>query len=103
MERARGCFRHLKRMFQELEECRAFELLKVQTLHKLGGLGSEGLSSQPKHCHVSHGRRTFGEISRPMSANLGRVGLFVNPEELLLHVLLQVSCVNLRSKGFLAT
>ncbi|GAB2209722.1 hypothetical protein Drorol1_Dr00026945 [Drosera rotundifolia] len=25
---ARGCFRHLKTMFQELEECRAFELLK---------------------------------------------------------------------------
>ena len=30
MERARGCFRHLRTMFQELEECRAFELLKVQ-------------------------------------------------------------------------
>ncbi|XP_028795937.1 RNA helicase aquarius [Neltuma alba] len=25
---AKGCFRHLKTMFQELEECRAFELLK---------------------------------------------------------------------------
>ena len=30
MRRARGCFRHLKTMFQELEECRAFELLKGQ-------------------------------------------------------------------------
>jgi len=30
LEKARGCFRHLKRMFQELEECRAFELLKGQ-------------------------------------------------------------------------
>eukprot|EP00803_Ostreobium_quekettii_P001943 evm.model.scf_2381.2 EVM.evm.TU.scf_2381.2 scf_2381:10191-21993(-) len=30
MEKARGCFRHLKTMFQELEECRAFELLKGQ-------------------------------------------------------------------------
>ena len=29
MEKARGCFRHLKIIFQELEECRAFELLKV--------------------------------------------------------------------------
>ena len=29
LEIARGCFRHLKTMFQELEECRAFELLKV--------------------------------------------------------------------------
>jgi len=29
LERARGCFRHLRTMFQELEECRAFELLKV--------------------------------------------------------------------------
>lgn len=29
MEKARGCFRHLKTIFQELEECRAFELLKV--------------------------------------------------------------------------
>lgn len=29
MEKARGCFRHLRTMFQELEECRAFELLKV--------------------------------------------------------------------------
>lgn len=29
MERARGCWRHLRTMFQELEECRAFELLKV--------------------------------------------------------------------------
>ena len=32
MERARGAFRHLKTMFQELEECRAFELLKVRLL-----------------------------------------------------------------------
>uniref|UniRef100_A0A7S3R311 Intron-binding protein aquarius n=1 Tax=Dunaliella tertiolecta TaxID=3047 RepID=A0A7S3R311_DUNTE len=30
MARARGCFRHLRTMFQELEECRAFELLKGQ-------------------------------------------------------------------------
>ena len=30
MRRARGCFRHLKTMFTELEECRAFELLKGQ-------------------------------------------------------------------------
>lgn len=28
MRYAKGCFRHLKTMFQELEECRAFELLK---------------------------------------------------------------------------
>lgn len=28
MRAAEGCFRHLKTMFQELEECRAFELLK---------------------------------------------------------------------------
>ncbi|KAJ0987357.1 hypothetical protein J5N97_005713 [Dioscorea zingiberensis] len=28
MRAAKGCFRHLSRMFQELEECRAFELLK---------------------------------------------------------------------------
>ncbi|KAL5192903.1 RNA helicase aquarius [Glycine soja] len=28
MRAAMGCFRHLKTMFQELEECRAFELLK---------------------------------------------------------------------------
>jgi len=28
MRRARGCFRHLKAMFAELDECRAFELLK---------------------------------------------------------------------------
>lgn len=28
MRSAKGCFRHLKTMFQELEECRAFELLK---------------------------------------------------------------------------
>ena len=32
MERARGCWRHLRTMFQELEECRAFELLKVAPL-----------------------------------------------------------------------
>ncbi|KAG9456332.1 hypothetical protein H6P81_000840 [Aristolochia fimbriata] len=30
MRAAKGCFRHLKTMFQELEECRAFELLKSQ-------------------------------------------------------------------------
>lgn len=30
MEAARGCFRHLRTMFTELEECRAFELLKGQ-------------------------------------------------------------------------
>lgn len=30
MEAAKGCWRHLRTMFQELEECRAFELLKVQ-------------------------------------------------------------------------
>ena len=29
VERARGAWRHLRTMFQELEECRAFELLKV--------------------------------------------------------------------------
>ncbi|KAI3845892.1 hypothetical protein MKX03_024501 [Papaver bracteatum] len=28
MRSAKGCFRHLQTMFQELEECRAFELLK---------------------------------------------------------------------------
>ncbi|CAN0863506.1 RNA helicase aquarius [Linum grandiflorum] len=28
MRAAKGCFRHLKTLFQELEECRAFELLK---------------------------------------------------------------------------
>lgn len=28
MQAAKGCFRHLSTMFQELEECRAFELLK---------------------------------------------------------------------------
>jgi intron-binding protein aquarius len=31
MRRARGCFRHLKTMFTELDECRAFELLKGGT------------------------------------------------------------------------
>ena len=31
MEAAKGCWRHLRTMFQELEECRAFELLKVHT------------------------------------------------------------------------
>jgi hypothetical protein len=30
LEVARGCFRHLRTLFQELEECRAFELLKGQ-------------------------------------------------------------------------
>lgn len=30
VEKARGCWRHLRSMFQELEECRAFELLKVR-------------------------------------------------------------------------
>ncbi|BDA47113.1 probable NFX1-type zinc finger-containing protein 1 at C-terminar half [Coccomyxa sp. Obi] len=30
MERARGCFRHIHTMFQELKECRPFELLKGQ-------------------------------------------------------------------------
>ena len=30
MERARGCFRHLRTLFQELEEIRPFELLKGQ-------------------------------------------------------------------------
>ncbi len=42
MERARGCWRHLRTMFQELEECRAFELLKVggpgACMHSLQGL-----------------------------------------------------------------
>ena len=28
MERARGCFRHLRTLFQELEEIRPFELLR---------------------------------------------------------------------------
>ncbi|KAL4586293.1 hypothetical protein LXL04_010929 [Taraxacum kok-saghyz] len=30
MRTAQGCFRHLKTIFQELDECRAFELLKSQ-------------------------------------------------------------------------
>jgi len=44
LEKARGCWRHLRTMFQELEECRAFELLKVcwlgnwQHLHMNSGL-----------------------------------------------------------------
>jgi intron-binding protein aquarius len=28
MRAAKGCFHHLKTMFQELEECKAFDLLK---------------------------------------------------------------------------
>ena len=43
-EVAQGCFRHLKTMFQELEECRAFELLKVVLVvfgWRLGGVGAE--------------------------------------------------------------
>ena len=35
MSKAQGCFRHLKIIFQELEECRAFELLKVLALPRL--------------------------------------------------------------------
>jgi len=34
LEKARGCWRHLRTMFQELEECRAFELLKVRKKEK---------------------------------------------------------------------
>jgi len=37
MEKAWGCFRHLRTVFQELEECRAFELLKVLRSSKLAG------------------------------------------------------------------
>ena len=40
MERARGCWRHLRTMFQELEECRAFELLKARTGPCLGSLAA---------------------------------------------------------------
>jgi intron-binding protein aquarius len=29
MEIARGCFRHIKRIFEELEQIRAFELLRT--------------------------------------------------------------------------
>ena len=38
LEKARGCWRHLRTMFQELEECRAFELLKVRWEPSLSGL-----------------------------------------------------------------
>ncbi len=37
MEAARGCWRHLRTMFQELEECRAFELLKVLMCFRVQG------------------------------------------------------------------
>ena len=40
MEKARGCFRHLKIIFQELEECRAFELLKVASIPRFGAFAA---------------------------------------------------------------
>ena len=53
MEKAWGCFRHLRTVFQELEECRAFELLKVRELDIRTELPStNGLRLNPDLCQV---------------------------------------------------
>lgn len=57
MEKARGCFRHLKTIFQELEECRAFELLKVTSSVSLTMFSCFNI---PAH----HGRQSSGQSCR---------------------------------------
>ena len=66
MERARGAFRHLKTMFQELEECRAFELLKVQPLPLADRMPAVRTARDDMCCrptHIRHAQRALSQQS----------------------------------------
>lgn len=58
LEKANGCFRHLRTIFQELEECRAFELLKVRFLFA----ARRCRSCLPKSFRIERGRERLSEI-----------------------------------------
>lgn len=63
MEAATGCFRHLKTMFQELEECRAFELLK-STADRANYLMAKQAKIVAMTCtHAALKRRDFLELN----------------------------------------
>ena len=59
VEKARGCWRHLRTMFQELEECRAFELLKVH---------DSSIHAISKPCSSSSVDRLGHDMKLPSSA-----------------------------------
>jgi intron-binding protein aquarius len=72
MRKANGCMRHIRTMFTELEECRAFELLKGMgdrsnyLLTKQAKVGS--LHTTPPHaapCHAAHGARACAPCCAP--------------------------------------
>ncbi|GAX76342.1 hypothetical protein CEUSTIGMA_g3788.t1 [Chlamydomonas eustigma] len=63
MERARGCFRHLKTLFQELEEIRPFELLRGQG-DRVNYLMSKQAKIVAMTCtHAALKRREFVELA----------------------------------------
>ncbi|PNW82948.1 hypothetical protein CHLRE_06g300750v5 [Chlamydomonas reinhardtii] len=63
MERARGCFRHLKTLFQELEECRAFEMLKGQA-DRVNYLSTKQAKIVAMTCtHAALKRREFLQLA----------------------------------------
>ncbi|KAG2495214.1 hypothetical protein HYH03_006820 [Edaphochlamys debaryana] len=63
MERARGCFRHLKTLFQELEECRAFEILKGQA-DRVNYLSTKQAKIVAMTCtHAALKRREFLQLA----------------------------------------
>lgn len=63
MEVSRGCFRHLRTIFQELEECRAFELLKGQA-DRVNYLMTKQAKIVAMTCtHAALKRREFLELA----------------------------------------
>ncbi|GLI62109.1 hypothetical protein VaNZ11_004692 [Volvox africanus] len=63
MERARGCFRHLRTLFQELEECRAFEMLKGQA-DRVNYLSTKQAKIVAMTCtHAALKRREFLQLA----------------------------------------
>jgi hypothetical protein len=74
METARGCWRHLRTMFQELEECRAFELLKVCSP------SPPGVGGMPPPLSRSH-HAAAGDMAASLEANslVGNLWLLPKP------------------------
>ncbi|GFR52139.1 hypothetical protein Agub_g14654, partial [Astrephomene gubernaculifera] len=63
MECARGCFRHLRTLFQELEECRAFEMLKGQA-DRVNYLSTKQAKIVAMTCtHAALKRREFLQLA----------------------------------------
>lgn len=90
MEKARGCFRHLKTMFQELEECRAFELLKGQA-DRVNYLMTKQAKIVAMTCtHAARKRREFLSLGFKYDSLLMEESAQILEIESFIPILLQV-------------